>query len=156
MQLVDNFKEDINKYKEKVSSLTNKECKDYLNNFINYVENSNYDGDVYVRDYFEKIYINGDYLLSYYLKGKDNCSSFTDEKAKEYDLPLMFLTASMQDDAIMSNYTTQYELNIKDNLIRLILEPDIKYIENSIKQRTELNIIKTIIKMAEEEALNEE
>jgi len=148
-EVVDNFNETLNNYKEEASSITNIDCQKYVNNLIDYVEKTNYSGDVNIKDMFNNVY-SEEILLSYYLKGKEACLQFTDENAKEYELPSMFITASIQNDEILQKYTTQYELIIKDNLVRLITEPQLVNTENNIKQNTELNIIKNIIEMVKE------
>ena len=157
LNLTKDFKNDISYYKKEVNNLSDNNCKNYLNNFISYIEKTNYNGDIYITDYFNNLYINDETLLGFYSKGKESCYKLTDEKMKDKKLPLLFITATMQDDEIMSNFNTQYELNIKDNLVRLITEPDLIYTENSIKQNTELNIIKTMLEIIkEDEVINEE
>ena len=157
LSLGNNYKESMNTYKEEANKINNKECKNYVNNLINYVDKTNYEGEVLVKDLFNRVFISNDFLLSYYLKGIESCSLLTKEKAEEYNLPNLFMTASLMDDAILSKYTTQYEILIKDNLIREIVLPDLTSSENSIKQKTELMIIKNIIQIIKEgETLNEE
>ena len=92
LNTLNNFNNDISNYKLEVNNISNKVCQDYLNSFIDYVIRSNYNGEVNVKDYFARLYLSEEYLLSYYLKGKDSCL-FTDEKASEYNLRYLFLTA---------------------------------------------------------------
>ena len=65
----------------------------------------------------------------------------------------MFITAVIQDEAILHRYLYQYELGFKDLYFRMIAEPNLNNTEYLIKKRTELRIISNVIEMVKERGI---
>ena len=84
-------------------------------------------------------------LLEYYSKVKDSCNISNDE-ADDNRLATKFLTASIQFDEIYQSYYYQYELGLKDYLIRDISEPSLNMVEYKINRSLILEIIDFLIK----------
>lgn len=144
-----NFTSKIDKYKQEISLLENNQCKNEITNLINFIEKTNYNKIINLKDHYNKIFYNNESILEYYSKIKNACS-ITDKKAKEYNLPTMFITASIQNDELIQRYLYQYEINIKDIYFRNISEPNLNNIENNIKKENELIIIKNILQIIKE------
>ena len=93
-------------------------------------------------------------LLSYFLKIRENCNLDSNQE-KKYNLPIKFITSSIQRDELYQRYYFQYELNIND-ITRLIIEPQLSGVEYQINRAMELEIISDLIKIAKEEvSINE-
>ena len=158
LSLIDNFKGDINRYKIEANDIKDMNCRNSLNNLITSVEKSNYNGKVSIKDYFNRMFIENETITSNYSKLRDVCpSSYNEESVKKYEMSSLLLSTMVADDVIVYNYITQYEFRFEDNLIRNITLPSLVITEDTIKQRNELKVIDSIIKMIkEEEELNEE
>ena len=152
---IDDFEEKISLYKKEVNEIEDNTCKNYLNDLISFVEKVNYDKKVKINQLFKDTYLNEDYILSYYLKGVNSCSKLTNEEAKEYNLPDLFMNANLTNDRIIQKYFFQYELNIKDRLVENIMIPSDTAANYYNKQKIELMIIDNIIKIVKEDVNNE-
>ena len=80
----------------------------------------------------------------------------TEDVAKEHNLPIMFITASIQNDEIFGKYLYQYEINMKDLYFRNISEPALTSIENKIKNEMELKLIKDVLEIVKDLDIEEE
>ena len=147
---LDENKEKLIEYKEKLSKLPQNSCVEIINDLINHYEETTYDGKVNLNE----IYINQEdnSLLSYYQKVKESCN-ITEEKETKYNLPAKFITASIQWDELYKRYYFQYEIEIPDYMIRLIVDPEITNVEYQINRSMELEIIASLIEIASEEAV---
>lgn len=138
----ENIKE-LEVYKKEVLKVKNNECRNEINNIIKYYEETSYDGDVSIKEMFDYGFEHS--LLEYYSKVKDSCNISNDE-ADDNRLATKFLTASIQFDEIYQSYYYQYELGLKDYLIRDISEPSLNMVEYKINRSIILEIIDFLIK----------
>ena len=146
----------LNNYKKEIMLLEDTNCKSTLNKLVNYIEQNNLSGKVNLKDYYNKVFYNNESILSFYGEIKDNCSMITEDVAKEHNLPIMFITASIQNDEIFGKYMYQYEINTKDLYFRNISEPALTSIENKIKNEMELKLIKDVLEIVKDLDIEEE
>lgn len=146
----------LNNYKKEIMLLENSNCKNALNNLVNYIEQNNLSGKVNLKDYYNKVFYNNESILSFYGEIKNACPMITEDVAKEHNLPIMFITASIQNDEIFGKYLYQYEINMKDLYFRNISEPALTSIENKIKNEMELKLIKDVLKIVKDLDIEEE
>ena len=145
-------KEKINLYKQQLATLEQNSCTEVINEIITHYEATSYNGEVSLREMFEYDFDNS--LLSYFLKIRENCNLDSNQE-KKYNLPIKFITSSIQRDELYQRYYFQYELNIND-ITRLIIEPQLSGVEYQINRAMELEIISDLIKIAKEEvSINE-
>ena len=140
----DEYVQKINSYKNKVSSLDNSTCKDYLNDLIKFIEKDVNRDKVSIKEYYKQI-TGEDSLLSYYSKGWETCDKLTSEIMQKENMPAMFLTASIQGDEIIEKYIYQYEMGFKDYELRNLREVSLEPVRNNIKINNELKIIERLI-----------
>ncbi len=146
----DDYVKQINDYKNKVSSLEDSSCKDYLNSVINRFEKDIRKENIDVKEYYEEAH-GDDNILSYYPKGIEKCNILTQESMIKEDMPVLFLTASIQHDELIEDYIYQYELGFKDYKTREINETSLFYVRNNIKLKNELKIIDKLINIISSE-----
>lgn len=147
------LREEISVIKNNIDNLSNQDCKYYLNDLLSLIEDVN---KITVKDYFNKVYLNGNNILSYYHKGIDACDGFNEDSAKKNDLPLLFITASVQDDEILQDYMFNYEFSLNDRLPRDVAYASLTSMELKIKNDTVLNIIEKIIELEKDSEVNNE
>ncbi len=146
----DEYDAKLAEYKSKANNITEESCKNYYLSFIDYIEKDKINGKIEVSEYFKRVF-SEEPFLSFYSKGIEACSKLTQEAARENSFPLLFLGASIQQDAIMGAYTTQYELTYPDRLVRMIAEPSIGTVQANIKYGKEVEIIERIYNIVTEE-----
>ncbi len=139
----DEYNEEIIRYKNIISSYHDSLCKNYFDSLINKVDKDIKTRIIDIRKYYQDN--NENNLLNYYTKAVDSCSSLTIETMKEKNMPIIFLTASIQIDEIMADLYYQYELGFKDTNIRNINETVLNSLKNNIKIKNELTIIEELI-----------
>lgn len=152
----DDYKEELKKIKPSIDSISNDECKNYLNYFLENIEAFDGEDSVSVKKYFNKIYLNSDGILTYYQKGQEVCNGFSSENAKKHDLLLLFMTASIQDDEILQSHLFNYELRINDRFVRDILYAHLSSAELNIKKETSLKILKILVDLEKKYEVNNE
>ena len=146
----------LNNYKKEIMLLDDTNCKSTLNKLVNYIEQNNLSGSVNLKDYYNKVFYNNESILNFYREIKNTCPMITEDVAKEHNLPIMFITASIQNDEIFGKYLYQYEINMKDLYFRNISEPALTSIENKIKNEMELKLIKDVLKIVKDLDIEEE
>ena len=146
--------ESIKDVKKKIETVKSNSCRNYLNDFINYIIDNNYDGVINLKDLYQKL-DNDKYIYDYYQDGQKACNNFTYENAKKHELDILFISAGIQNDLLFKDYLYQYEISFKDYLVRDITRVELNNINNQIKVRFMLKAINNIILM-EEEGYNEE
>ena len=135
--------ENLNKlesYKEELLSLEENDCTKSISEIITYYEDTSYNGITNLKD----MYNSDKNILNYYVPVKDSCN-LTEEMIDKYNLPTKFVTASIQNDELYQPYLFQYELSIKDNNARSIIEPSLSVMEYRINRSLILEIIKALI-----------
>lgn len=137
-------KNELLDYKTQLSNLEENDCTKIIGKIIKHYEDTSYNGEVNLRDMFENDLDNS--ILSYYDEVKIKCSISKDDEDK-YDLPLMFMIASVERDEIYEPYYFQYELGLKDRYTRFIAKPDLLNIEYKINKKAELKIISSLIEL---------
>ena len=142
----------LEQYKERLGMLKQNDCTKVIGEIISHYEETSYDGVVNLKEMFDYDFDNS--LLNYYQKVKEMCK-ISDEKQKEYDLPVKFITASIQRDELYLTYYFQYELHFKDYINRLIIEPQIHSVEYQINRAAELEIINILIEHSSKGDTNE-
>ncbi len=140
----DEYKETLNGYKEKISNIKESTCKNYINNYINKVEEDVKREKVNLKNYYEN-QTSENNLLYYYSKAVENCNSITNEKMHEVNMPMKYLTPSIIGDEIMSKYLYQYELGLGDIKTRDINAANLIPVENNIQILNELQIIEELL-----------
>lgn len=148
-------KENVNKIKElrkEALALDVNKCSIVINDIITYYEKTSYDGNVNLKEKYDMLNSENGGFLGYYTKIKEHCG-LTDEEREKYDYPNLFITAVIQDEAILHRYLYQYELGFKDLYFRMIAEPNLNNTEYLIKKRTELRIISNVIEMVKERGI---
>lgn len=146
----------LNNYKKEIMLLEDTNCKSTLNKLVDYIEQNNLSGKVNLKDYYNKVFYNNESILNFYVEIKNACPIITEEVAKEHNLPIMFITASIQNDEIFGKYFYQYEINMKDLYFRNISEPALTSIENKVKKEMELKLIKDVLKIVKDLDIEEE
>ena len=146
IKLTDN-KENIttlNNYKQRLNNIKPTPCTNSLNNLINHYENTSYNKKVNIKDkYNEK-----DWIVDYFQPINNNCN--LDKETKE-SLSTKILTASIQFDEVLQKLYFQYELKIPDLNNRSLIEPNLDQIRYNINRKNQLDAIKTIIDLLEED-----
>ena len=140
----DEYKNELNQYKEKVSAMNNSKCKSYMSTLINKVEKEISVEEINLKDYYKSIN-SEDSLLSYYPKASESCESITNEKMHDMNMPIKFLTPGILGDEIFRNYIYQYELGLQDKKTREINAANLIPVENNIRISQELQIISDLL-----------
>ena len=153
LQDLEENKSKLNEYKQQLANLEQNSCTEVINKIIEQYEKTSYDGEVSLREMFEYDFDNS--LLSYYIGVKDNCNLDSNQQEK-YNLPIKFITASIQRDELYEKYYFQYELKLSDYSNRLIIEPLISNVEYQINRGMQLEIISNLIEISSGEvSINE-
>lgn len=140
-------------YKKQLSELEKNDCTSMIEKLIKHYEDTSYAGNINIRTIYEYDMENS--IISYYLDTKNKCN-LTDELAEKHNLPIKFLTASIQNNEIYQQYYFKYELSLKDFKARLVGEPNMTHIEYMINRTMELEIIESLIKLSnKEDIINE-
>lgn len=143
----------LNNYKEQLAKIESNECTKIINEIIKNYEDTSYDGYVNLREMYE--YDMEKSILNYYLEARNKCKISSDDE-KKYNLPIKFITTSIQKDELYQPYYFQYELGIKDSSIRLIAEVGLSNVEYKINRTTQLEIISSLIEISsKEDIINE-
>ncbi len=145
----DEYLKELNTYKEKVNNLKDSTCKDYLNKLVNRVEKDVVKENLNLKEYYEELSKEDNFLM-YYSEGKDKCNILNDEVLHEKDMPLMYLTSAIQNSEIVKEHMYQYELSLKDYKTREINIMSLVSVENNIKVRNEIKIIKELFSIISE------
>ena len=140
----DEYQSKLNQYKEKVNSLDNSKCRDYMNTLITKVEKDISVNEISLKDYYKSIN-SEDSLLSYYPKASESCESITNKKMHDMNMPIKFLTPGILGDEIFRNYIYQYELGLQDKKSREINAANLIPVENNIRAANELQIIEELL-----------
>ena len=134
----------IDGYKEKIAVLKNEallkdeKCSKALTKLINTTEKGYVEGEISVKDYFNKLTeVN---WLSDFVSAKGECNYESE------DINTIALTAFVQADEIIQDYYFDYEVKLRDILIRNIVEPSLLSVRNKIKNELELKAIEMLIK----------
>ena len=134
----------LNEYKKEVAKLDKNDCTNLIEDIIKHYEDTSYNGEVKIKDMHDYDTNNG--LLDFYLKIKETCK-FSDEVLNEYNLPLKFVTASIQRDETYQRFYFQYELGFTDIYMRDIASATLTSVEYNINRGNELEIIDNLIKI---------
>ena len=155
LELIDSEgnKNKLNEYKEDLSRLDKNDCTNLIGSIIKHYEETSYDGMVKIKDMHDYDMNNG--FLNFYLKLKEVCP-FTEEILNEYNLPVKFVTTSIQRDELYQRYYFQYELSFVDTYMRDIVAASLNNIEYNINRGSELEIIKNLIQIYSEGEINNE
>lgn len=148
----DENKEKLAELKEELLVLESNSCTTVIDEMIVYYEKTSYDGVVELKAMYDIENPDSMSFLNYYLKLKDNCN-ITDEDNEKYDFPNLFITSTIQNEAIYQRYLYQYELGLKDLYFRAIAEPNINNVEYLIRKRAEIKVISNAIEMVKERDL---
>lgn len=146
-------KETLKNYKKQLSELEQNDCTNAIGKIIKNYEETSYNGDVNLREMYEYDIENS--ILSYYEEAKNKCQ-ISEEDEEKYNLPIKFITVSIQRDEIYQPYYFQYELSIKDYPARLIAEFAISKLEYKINRELELEIISSLIELSRKENVDNE
>ena len=149
----DEYTETLNTYKQQLSTMKKNNCNNTINNLINYYEKTNYTTITYKEYYNQTIKGQTSTLLSHYPTIKQACN-LNEQTINKYNLNFLFLTGSIQFDEIIQNQSYNYEINIKDNFFRQIVEPNLTTYEYNINRKSILIIISNLIEISKKEASN--
>lgn len=145
----------IDDYKEKSQNIDEDSCREYFNSLLDFITKNNYTGKVDIKTIASNTVFNDETILSYYLKGIDSCSKLTKEIAEEKGFSTLFLTSSVTNDSLLEKYSFQYELSYPDRIIRVIVSPSAQTVQNKIIVESELEIIKEVYEIVNDEVENE-
>ena len=144
----DNVKK-IKELRQEALSLEVNSCTIVINDMITYYEKTSYDGKVNLKEMYDMLNSENISFLDYYLQIKEHCG-LTDAEREKYDYPHLFMTAVIQNEAMLQRYLYQYELGFKDLYFRMIAEPNLNNTEYLIRKRAELKAISNVIEMVKE------
>ena len=144
----DNVKK-IKELRQEALSLEVNSCTIVINDMITYYEKTSYDGKVNLKEMYDMLNSENISFLEYYLQIKEHCG-LTDDEREKYDYPHLFMTAVIQNEAMLQRYLYQYELGFKDLYFRMIAEPNLNNTEYLIRKRAELKAISNVIEMVKE------
>lgn len=144
----DNVKK-IKELRQEALALEVNSCTIVINDMITYYEKTSYDGKVNLKEMYDMFYSENISFLEYYLQIKEHCG-LTDDEREKYDYPHLFMTAVIQNEAMLQRYLYQYELGFKDLYFRMIAEPNLNNTEYLIRKRAELKAISNVIEMVKE------
>lgn len=144
----DNVKK-IKELRQEALSLEVNSCTIVINDIITYYEKTSYDGKVNLKEMYDMLNSENISFLEYYLQIKEHCG-LTDGEREKYDYPHLFMTAVIQNEAMLQRYLYQYELGFKDLYFRMIAEPNLNNTEYLIRKRAELKAISNVIEMVKE------
>ena len=144
----DNVKK-IKELRQEALALEVNSCTIVINDMITYYEKTSYDGKVNLKEMYDMLNSENISFLEYYLQIKEHCG-LTDVEREKYDYPHLFMTAVIQNEAMLQRYLYQYELGFKDLYFRMIAEPNLNNTEYLIRKRAELKAISNVIGMVKE------
>ena len=139
----------IKELRQEALSLEVNSCTIVINDMITYYEKTSYDGKVNSKEMYDMLNSENISFLEYYLQIKEHCG-LTDAEREKYDYPHLFMTAVIQNEAMLQRYLYQYELGFKDLYFRMIAEPNLNNTEYLIRKRAELKAISNVIEMVKE------
>ena len=134
--------ERLNELKKEVALLKNNSCTDSINDLIKGYEATSYDGEVDLREWFNYSF-DDDYFESF-SNVKETCN-LTGDDMLEYDFPYNLVGRNILNDEIFNKYFYQYELGVKDFILRITSEPVLISSEYILIKRAELNVISDVI-----------
>ena len=135
----------LDSYSRQAENINDEMCKSTVDDLIEFVRSNNKSEVRNLSDYYYEILDTGENILNYYTRVSNSCPNITTDVLKKYDLQLLYLTASIQNDEILQKYMYQYELSIKNKSVRNISEASLIAVENNIRTKSELAIIKNTI-----------
>ena len=142
----DNYSNKIQNLKIAINKIEDLNCKDNLNNLLQVYENTNFIGNVNLKNIYKTLN-ELDFLTSNYFKVINNCQieQETLDKLEPYMLNSSFIYES-----IINKYLFQYELSLKDKYERIINETKFTNTQFRMNKLQELDIITKIIEVQNE------
>lgn len=134
----------LNELKQELTKLKQNECTTSITDLIDIYRTTSYNGHISLREYY-----NQGTLLMYFQEAKETCH-ITDNEFQEYNFPYTLVTEVITKEELFQNYMFQYELNLKDILLRGIYEPFLTNTNYSITKRSELTTITNLVKLIKE------
>lgn len=147
------YTETLNTYKQQLSTMEKNTCTNAISNLINYYEKTNYTTITYKEYYNQMIKEQTPTLLSQFPTIKKACN-LNEQTINKYNFDFLFLTGTIQFDEILQNKYYNYELSIKDNYFRQIVEPNLIPYEYNTNRKSILIIISNLIEISKKEASN--
>ena len=114
--LSNTYADNIANIKAKIDMIGDGSCKDYLNDYMSYIEMGEFDGKVKISDLYN--YMNSFDVMNMYMDGMNSCG-ISEEEIKNTQIPSKYLSILITDDSLMNKYIFNYEFGIKDNLSTL-------------------------------------
>ena len=136
-------KELITKYKEELNTVKDSSCKETISDIIKHYENTSYNGNVNVKDY----YFSSEGILTYALPLFEACELTEEERQ---DLSVDYLTAMLQFEEVINDIRWQYEIRIPDSNNRLVVQPLLNSLRYKINREAILDIIDKSINILKE------
>ena len=112
---------EYNELKSRVNELDESDCKNFLKEYIEYVDKGHFEGEVKIKDLYD-YYMNAP-VLELYENSKLRCN-LTDEELSKNAITSKYITILSIPESFFQKYTFSYELNLKDGL-RELMEPNV-------------------------------
>ena len=129
--------------KERINHLENSSCKSLLVEMSNLYEETSYDGNIELTDFYNKYFDNKSFL-SFYGRIENECNIGNEEK-KSMDLHKETLNSILYIENLLNKYMFQYEINFTDYYMHEIGESNIINLQYQLSKSSELNIIERIL-----------
>jgi hypothetical protein len=139
----------LNELSKEAENVKNTACREKIEELIQKYEDTSYQGEISLKDFYLGAVHKGGSILSYYPIIKEACY-ISEEDNEKYNFPYLFTFALLPDDEIMKEYVFQYELHLKDYFTRDVLDARLAGIEYQIERKNELMIISKLIEMERE------
>lgn len=131
----------LDNLKKEVELLREGSCKDFLNEYITYIDKGYFEGVVKLKDIYN--YYWNTPSVNYYEMGINNCA-IDRETLQNTQIPTKYVTNMVYPDYLLDEYIYQYEFRIKDP-VRLIMEPNTFNLTLNNMRNNQINILEDYI-----------
>lgn len=136
----------LDNIKNEVALLRDGSCKDFLNEYITYIDKGYFEGVVKLKDIYN--YYWNTPSVNYYEMGINNCAIDRD-KLQTTQIPTKYITNMIAPDSLMDEYIFQYEFRLKDP-VRIIMEPNTFNITLVNIRNNQINILEDYVNIYKE------
>ena len=128
---------------ERVSKLEESSCSILLNEMIDAYGKTSFDGEIDLNVFYD-LYWNGPSFLSFYMPIQERCN-MSSEVMSELGMPMDAVNSITYVDNIIMNNMYNYELKIRDYVVRGISEASISQLEYQTCKTSELDMIEKVL-----------
>ena len=148
----DKIEEKFDDLRQRVNSMEENECKDYLNTYISYISKMPIEGEIKLKDLYD--YFSNYSILGLYEDAQNKCH-ISIEELDEYGIAGKYLSVMALSNNLINKYMFTYELNLKDEL-RVLTESNIDSINFTSIRYNQVEILNNYVTLIESKEVTNE